>query len=396
MKAKKSWGRKTAVGSALCSRAILVNIGLSTVFALLALIVWSGKRSESISAAAPAAPTYQIALASFGPINADMFIADADGNNAKPLLPHAGFDGNGSFSLDGKSIVFTSERDGSYDIYRSRPDGSGLERLVDDPAYDDQAALSPDGRSMAFVSTRSGQADIWILALPTKKLRNLTAQPAGDFRPAWSPDGEWLAFSSDRDSRKPKPTFVLRHSTEIYLIRADGTGLRRVTEAQTFAGSPRWSADGKQLLFYEADIDEVAKITGVTRQRGITQIATIELATNERRVLTTGPARSGRHGSRRRIASPTPAAGPKVGSSLSMAQRVCGAGFGCRVGRRIGSAWCFTATSSMRGRRSSSGTAWIRSSASCVQASFRRTPLRVTGFCRTTRLRPDYRRTSWR
>ena len=83
----------------------------------------------------------EIAFSSLGPINADMFIADADGNNAKPLLPHAGFDGNGSFSGDGQWIVFTSERDGSYDIYRARPDGSELERLVDDPAYDHQAAV---------------------------------------------------------------------------------------------------------------------------------------------------------------------------------------------------------------------------------------------------------------
>src|SRR5688572_28658474 len=200
-------------------------------------------------AAQPAGPIYEIAFASLGPLNADVFIADADGNHATPLLPHAGFDGNGSFSSDGQWVVFTSERDGSYDIYRAHPDGSGLERLVDHPAYDDQAALSPDGRSLAFVSTRGGQADIWIQDLATKKLRNLTNHPAGDFRPAWSPDGRWLAFTSDRDSRKPIiGVFLVQHSTEVYLIRADGTGLRRVTQAQKATGSPSWSPDGKQLL----------------------------------------------------------------------------------------------------------------------------------------------------
>ena len=219
-----------------------------------------------------------------------MFIADADGNHAKPLLPHAGFDGNGSFSRDGQWVVFTSERDGSYDIYRAHPDASGFECLVDHPAYDDQAALSPDGQSLAFVSTRTGQADIWILDLVTKKLRNLTDHPAGDFRPAWSPDGQWLAFTSDRDSRNPTiGFFVLQQSTEIYLIRVDGTGLRRVTRAQKFAGSPTWSADGKHLLFYEAELGELGEITSVTRPRATTQIATIDLATNKRRVLTTGP-----------------------------------------------------------------------------------------------------------
>ena len=83
-----------------------------TLTALVALIAWYGLRSEPTSATEPAAPSYEIAFASMGPINADVFIADADGKRAQPLLPHAGFDGNGSFSHDGRWIVFTSERDG--------------------------------------------------------------------------------------------------------------------------------------------------------------------------------------------------------------------------------------------------------------------------------------------
>ena len=118
--------------------------------------------------------------------------------------------------------------------------------------------MSPDGKSIAFVSSRSGQADIWVLELKSKKLRNLTNNPAGDFRPSWSPDGKWLAFSSDRDSKKPRRPngFEFIHSTEIYLVQSDGKGLRRVTNANAFAGSPAWSADGKSLIYYEADLAE--------------------------------------------------------------------------------------------------------------------------------------------
>jgi TolB protein len=260
------------------------------IVASLTLAVWCVARFEPASAAGVQAPIYEIAFSSVGPINSDVFIADPDGHHAKALLPHAGFDGNGSFSPDGQWVVFTSERDGSYDIYRTHPDASRLERLVDHPAYDDQAALSPDGRSLAFVSTRTGQADIWILDLATKELRNLTNHPAGDFRPAWSPDGQWLAFTSDRDSRKPIiGGFLVQHVTEIYQVRVDGTALRRVTQAQKVSGSPTWSGDSKHLLFYEAELGEVAKIASVTRQRGTSQIATIDLATNQQRVLTTGP-----------------------------------------------------------------------------------------------------------
>jgi TolB protein len=263
-----------------------VRINRNSLLALLTLLSVFYCRADAKGPASK--PDYTVAFASFAPLNTDIFVAEADGSNPRPLLARQGLDQNASFSRDGKWVVFTSERNGSADIYRVHPNGSGLERLTDNPAFDDQGTLSPDGRFLAFVSSRTGQADLWVLELATKKLRNLTNNPAGDFRPSWSPDGRWIAFSSDRDSNKPKFTFVTLHSTEIYLIRADGSGLRRVTHAQSFGGSPVWSPDGGRLLFYEAEIKEVHAITRPLRQRGTTQIATVDLRTDERRVLTSG------------------------------------------------------------------------------------------------------------
>src|SRR5690348_9118347 len=173
----------------------------------------------------------RILLHRIGPSRSTLFIARTDGSDERPLLPKSGFDYNASFSADGKWIVFTSERGGSADIYRVHPDGSGLERLTDDPAYDDQGALSPDGKQLAFVSSRgTGSADIWVLDLQTKKTRNLTHAP-GSFRPSWSPDGKWIAFSSDRNTsvRRDGGRFEQSHAVSIYVMRADGTDVRRIT-----------------------------------------------------------------------------------------------------------------------------------------------------------------------
>ena len=234
-------------------------------------------------------PRYQIAFTSQAPRNQQIFLADGDGANARPLAPHASFDSNASFSPDGEWVVFTSTREGSADLFRVRLDGSALERLTDSVAFDDQAAFSPDGGSIAFVSSRTGQADVWVLELRTRRLVNVTNHPAGDFRPAWSPDGRWIAFSSDRDSARavrggaPGMAFVTQQSTEIYVVHPDGTGVRRVTHGNAVAGTPSWSPDATSILFYEADLQQQ-----LHRGQGTTQIASVSLATGEREVLTSG------------------------------------------------------------------------------------------------------------
>ena len=244
----------------------------------------------------PAAPDYTIAFASFAPNNSDIFIADSDGSHARPLTPHPAADYDATFSPDGRWVVFTSHRSGQADIYRVHPDGSGLERLTDDPAFDDQGVLSPDGRSLAFVSSRSGQADIWVLDLATHALRNVTNDAAGDFRPAWSPDGQWIAFSSDRRPARsvcPATTlpglaaFVTPQYTSIYVMHADGSGLRRITDSTEVAGTPHWSPDGTQLAFYSGDPAQVCR-GGLVFGTGTTQIVSVTLQSGARETFTTG------------------------------------------------------------------------------------------------------------
>jgi len=243
---------------------------------------------------------YTVAYAGFGPLNSAIYIANADGSHEQLVISGSVVDMNPSFTPDGKSILFTSRRNGSADIYRVAIDGSRLERLIDHPAFDDQAVMAPDGRSIAFVSSRSGQADVWILDVASKRVRNVTNHPGGDYRPAWSPDGQWIAFTSDRDSSGARastplatnPTFSAPQTTELYAIRADGSALRRLTDGTTSVGGAAWSPDGTRLCFYEAEpADWRSMNSDLPGPAGTSQIVSMEVGTGARLVVTSGPGR---------------------------------------------------------------------------------------------------------
>ena len=182
-----------------------------------------------------------------------LFIAASDGSDEHPLLSSPDTDYDPVWAPDGSSIVFTSDRAGSADLYRAKPDGSGIERLTTDPAYDDQAAFSPDARQLVFVSTRGGGRPLlWIMDLSTRSAKALTSGPGGDFRPSWSPDGKWIAFSSIRGNAMPfsHGRWERLQIADIYILRPDGSGLKRITAGGNFCGSPKWMGDSLHVVAY--------------------------------------------------------------------------------------------------------------------------------------------------
>jgi TolB protein len=244
-----------------------------------------------VSSAVAAAPTERIVWSHLDR-SLGLYLSNSDGGNERPFLAGSGSNYNPSFSSDGRWIVFTSERFGSADIFRVHPDGSGLERLTDDPAFDDQGTLSPDGRTLAFVSTRGGgTANIWLLDIASHRISNLTKNRAGNFRPSWSPDGQWIAFSSDRNTHPGRyvrsngePAWELMQTTAIYIAHPDGSGLRRLTPLDQDAGSPKWSRDGRRLLFYQ-----VTDVESMRHSKGIgTEVVSIDIESDARQIHSDG------------------------------------------------------------------------------------------------------------
>jgi Tol biopolymer transport system component len=240
------------------------------------------------------------------PSSSDLYIAKADGTDERKFLTDPHFEYHATFSPHGKSVLFTSERngDGQSDLFRCRADGTGIELLVDGPSVDDAGVLSPDGSRVVFVSTRDGfRANIWTRDLKSRRLRNLTAAPDiqgdaslpdGFFRPSWSPDGQWLAFSSDRntDWRGHNDGRGWEHTQElsIYVIGADGRDFRRIASKPGYClGSPKWSPDGKRVVFYEMRTEDT---WGARRPEGVakvvSQIVSVDIATGDRIEHTSG------------------------------------------------------------------------------------------------------------
>ena len=233
---------------------------------LIAIVAVSG-----LVAAAPEPQKIALTRVFPGPGQIGLFIAAADGSDERPLPAVRDADYDPVWAPDGASIVFTSEREGSADLFRVKPDGTALERLTDDPAFDDQAAFSPDGRQLVFVSSRNdGFAHLWTMDLQTRQAKPLTSGSGGDFRPSWSPDGRWIAFSSDRGSTLPfaHGRWEHLHLVDLYLIRPDGTDLKRISEHGNFCGSPKWERDSRRVIAYCMTAEQTLANRRTSPERG--------------------------------------------------------------------------------------------------------------------------------
>ena len=200
--------------------------------------------------------------------------------------------GEGYFSVDGHRMVFQSERESGnpfYQIYLMDLDTGDTQRITTGTGKTTCAWIHPDGKKVLFASTQDDPAavqeqteeielrtsgkerryswdydefyELYEYELATKQYHKLTNARGYDAEGSWSPDGSLIAFASNRSAFEDKLTAEQTAAfktdpawaNEIYVMKADGTDVKRLTTSAGYDGGPFFSPDGKRICWRRFD-----------------------------------------------------------------------------------------------------------------------------------------------
>jgi Tol biopolymer transport system component len=198
--------------------------------------------------------------------HSDIYVMNSDGTGQTNLTSAKAGVGRGVWSPDGKKIVFFGRAAGerSLDIYVINADGTGETNLTRTKMSSEGApSWSPDTKKITYLrgSDPSGENynDIYMMNSDgTSQTRLIRATDTSDFEvgfesPVWSPDGEKIAFMRttrvDFVNSSPSSAVPATGPSGLYVMKPDGTGLKKLSKEMPYAQSPVWSPEGNEIAF---------------------------------------------------------------------------------------------------------------------------------------------------
>ena len=192
----------------------------------------------------------------------EVFTSKLDGSDLKQLTSNGAYNAESTVSPDGKTIIFTSTKDGDIDLYTMNVDGTNVRRITNRVGYDGGAFFSPDGTMIVWRAgypttakdsadylgllarrmVRPARVEVWVANADGSNPRQITHLGGANFAPFFHPDGKRIIFSSNYENPRSG-------KFDLFLVNIDGTGLERVTTYDDFDSFPMWTPDGKKLVW---------------------------------------------------------------------------------------------------------------------------------------------------
>ena len=158
------------------------------------------------------------------------------------------------WSPDGKTLAFTGQRSGEFDIYTVPLTGGAETRLTTAKGLDDGPEYSPDGQTIFFCSVRSGHMQLWRMRPDGSSQEQLLTSETDDWFPHVSPDGKLVAFVSfpkNTDGHPPNKDVEVQ---VLDLSTRKVRSLARLFGGQGTLNVPSWSPDSSRLAFVSYEL----------------------------------------------------------------------------------------------------------------------------------------------